>query len=433
MKDIQEKKRLDECLEYFRQRPVYRKIFLKWKEKYASLGRLGGKVVLSGLSKEEKAQLSGFFQKDYTENKTVTISAALFEKCLQDSRFAGITGEELLREYFGQELEVKKEEKQKQLEKRCAFFEGIIETWKGNPGALWIEQVMEKHLAGYELLIQQYGEDSEGLCSILDSFLAAVRRLDENHMEGAENRELLSVFAAKVTGNPHYFDTGTTAEKILTAFLTWHFPENHEGKISGAEDKNRLFYNVGIRKDDLSNDVLVYGIRAWKKDGSLHQGIEGFWKEYEPLRLTLNTLGNIQRVKARQKDIYVVENPAVFSLLIDQIPECTAVCVNGQPRLAALTLLDKLKDSYRLFYAGDYDPEGLLIAQKLKERYGDSFCFWKYEKKWYLQFLSEVELSSQRLKKLDQLYRKELTEIREAMKQEKKAAYQEAMLEIYFE
>ncbi len=96
-----EPKKLTECLDYFRQRPVYEKLFQKFREKYASLGHMGGKVVLSGLTLEEKQQLGGFLQKDYTENKTVTVSAQLLEKRLGESRFYGISGEMLLQAYFG--------------------------------------------------------------------------------------------------------------------------------------------------------------------------------------------------------------------------------------------------------------------------------------------------------------------------------------------
>ena len=35
-----EPKKLTECLDYFRQRPVYEKLFQKFREKYASLGHM---------------------------------------------------------------------------------------------------------------------------------------------------------------------------------------------------------------------------------------------------------------------------------------------------------------------------------------------------------------------------------------------------------
>ena len=46
-----EEKLMQECLQYFRERPVYEKVFQKMRGKYESLGHIGGKVVLTGLSR----------------------------------------------------------------------------------------------------------------------------------------------------------------------------------------------------------------------------------------------------------------------------------------------------------------------------------------------------------------------------------------------
>lgn len=82
-------KDLEECIQYFRQRPVYHKLFVKVWDKYRSLGHFGGTVQLSGLTPEECRQLGGFFQKDFEKKKTVSISAAAMEKALEKSRFSG--------------------------------------------------------------------------------------------------------------------------------------------------------------------------------------------------------------------------------------------------------------------------------------------------------------------------------------------------------
>lgn len=42
-------------------------------------------------------------------------------------------------------------------------------------------------MAGYELLVQQYGEDPEGLCNVLDDFLAEGKRVNENYIEIRES------------------------------------------------------------------------------------------------------------------------------------------------------------------------------------------------------------------------------------------------------
>ena len=50
----------------------------------------------------------------------------------------------------------------------------------------------------------------------------------------------------------------------------------------------------------------------------------------------------------------------------------------------------------------------------------------------YEQNLSDVTLNKRRLKQLDQIFIEELQEIKEDMKYQKKAAYQEIMLEFIY-
>ncbi|MDE6957250.1 MAG: DUF2399 domain-containing protein, partial [Lachnospiraceae bacterium] len=106
----------------------------------------------------------------------------------------------------------------------------------------------------------------------------------------------------------------------------------------------------------------------------------------------------------------------------------TIVCGNGQLRLAVLILMDKFTKDSVFWYAGDFDPEGLLIAQRLKVRFQDRLILWNYHVSWYEKYLSEVELTEKRVKKLEQVYIGELQEMREAMYRKRKAAYQETMI-----
>lgn len=152
----------------------------------------------------------------------------------------------------------------------------------------------------------------------------------------------------------------------------------------------------------------------------------------EPVILTLQTLGSLDRVCTQNgKSVYIVENPAVFSTLVRAWPDAAVICGNGQIRLATLVLLDLFDDETTFFYAGDFDPEGLVIAQRLKERFGERLHFWNYQKKYYEECHSNVVISEKSLKKLEKIYVTELQEIREALRQEKKAAYQETMLKAY--
>ena len=54
MKAEEKQKLMQECLRYFSERPVYEKVFRKMRGKYESLGHIGGKVVLTGLSLQDE-------------------------------------------------------------------------------------------------------------------------------------------------------------------------------------------------------------------------------------------------------------------------------------------------------------------------------------------------------------------------------------------
>ena len=132
---------LEESVLYFKARPVYQKLFMKMRDKYAGLGHVGGTLVLTSLSREEKNQLSGFFQKDYTANKTVTISAKLLEKYLESSKFSELTWEMILEAYFGEPLEVRKEIERTEAERREMYFAEIIDGVSEQNGKEWLKSV----------------------------------------------------------------------------------------------------------------------------------------------------------------------------------------------------------------------------------------------------------------------------------------------------
>ncbi len=72
----------------------------------------------------------------------------------------------LLQAYFGTKLTVKKEEKQKEEEKRNSCFAQILEGQEENPAGKWLKEVLENRGSGYELLMQQYRENSVKLKEI---------------------------------------------------------------------------------------------------------------------------------------------------------------------------------------------------------------------------------------------------------------------------
>lgn len=422
---------LTACVRYFKERKVYDKLFLLMREKYRSLGHFGGSAVLTGLDGEDCRQLGGFFQKNYAGKSSVTISASAMEKALADSRFAALGWEEILQRYFGEELISRKAQKSLEEAKRLRFFSDIAAHTAEGPGREWLCRTLQLRGEGYTLLMKNYRDDPAYLGSTLQQVLHAISKLPLFADEQGE-KELLAVFAARTTKDPHFFDAGTLGEQLLTAFLKYALSFAAGEDTYQTEEKAALLFQAGILKDPLSNYTLAYGIRAYDANGQHHEGVEGFALRREPVQLTLLTLGNLKRVCAREhKRVYIVENPAVFYMLVDQWRDEAVVCGNGQVRLATLVLLDLFDEETRFYYAGDFDPEGLLIAQRLKERYRNRLHLWNYSRSYYEKYKSDVPVSEKSLRKLDKIYFEELQELKEGLLEEKKAAYQESMLQVY--
>ena len=278
----QEDRKLQECIEYFKQRKVYEKLFVKVWDKYRSLGRFGGTVQLSGLDQEECRQLGGFLQKNYAGKDTVSVSASAMEKALEGSRFSGLKWEVVLQGYFQEELLGKKEQRRQEEARKGQFFTGITASCPGNPGALWLQEVFQTKGEGYRLLMEHYRRQPEKLEETLSMLLRAIPRLPFLSSEDrAGAYELTAVFAAKTTGDPHFLDAGTLGEQLLCAFLREHIPGSPGLTEFRAEEKAELFWKAGLLRDELSNNMLVYGVAGQGKDGKPHRGLEGFLTQRE--------------------------------------------------------------------------------------------------------------------------------------------------------
>ena len=422
---------INEAVEYFKKKPVYEKLFNEFKKKYESHGKIGGIAVLTGLSTGDKEDVSGFLMKDFTSEEEVRVSAKLFEKALLKSRFSSLTTLDIITHYFGIKLRTNKEKSEENEGKRAEYLAELTGYTDKAYIKEWLTGVFCTGADGAVVIARSYNADKKELKIILQKLIKAIPMLP--YFQGGKKKELLAVFAAQAAGNPHFFDDNTLAGNLLTAFLRDYFRFGYEDDLSEAENRSNVLFMAGLIKDTLSNDVIAYGIRGRCVDGSLHQGMEGFLHQKEPVKLSLLTLANLEETFTNSVDgrVYIVENPAVFSILTSRFPEKSFICSYGQIRRAVFMLLDLFDKNTVFSYAGDFDPEGLLIAERLKKRYGDRLAFWKYEPELYIKYMSEEKLTNQRIKKLDGVRDNTLLKIAEFMREEGRAAYQESMLEEY--
>lgn len=145
------------------------------------------------------------------------------------------------------------------------------------------------------------------------------------------------------------------------------------------------------------------------------------------VNLNLLNIKNLDKLSTESKEVYVFENPSMLTSLMNlSVP---IIITSRIPNLSLYTILQKLEESNtKIYYNGDFDPEGLLIAEKLKLRFSniELFC---YDALDYNNAKSKEKISSARLKKLDSFNTAELQNIKKILLESKISAYQEQNLD----
>ena len=416
-----------ECLAYFGQSPVWKKVLRGFREKYSSYGRFGGKVVLKNLKSQDIEELEGFFGKSFHGQKSVTVSAEKFRQALEVSRYKNMTPEWLLENFFEEPLLGKQEQKLLRQQEKERIWENFRKSYEGMP----IETVEES--------LKNIVKDSENRELTEWERLLRLGAEIYNHLPYRQSEKLyLAVFAAMLTGNPHAFDNGTADGNFLYQIIQMDM-ESRGIKIEASEifpayKRQKSYLMAGIMLDDISNYAMLYQVQAVKKDGSIHQGMAGFAREQHIVQVPLAVISEWELLRCSQDEIYIVENPSVFAVLCGKEKEENTrrayMCMNGQPRLAGLMVLELLaKSGTKVYYAGDLDPEGILIAQKLSRYYKGEFHYWHMETKDYEKCKSEEVISPKRMKILERITDDRLKPVVERIKAYGTAGYQEMLME----
>ena len=324
------------CIAYFKSNPVWDRVFRGFWEKYRSYGSFSGKVVLQKITAEEVEGLEGFFAKSYHGKKSVTVSAERFSQALLSSRFSNMTPEHLLELYFREKLVGKKEERQLEEQKKDRFLQHWKEKYQGTPVEKVLSELLDVIKAGH---IKNLNEWEQSLMLGAEIYNCFPFRKNET--------KYLAVFATEITGNPHAFDQkgswGTFLYQVIQMELRQRkvFPQKSE--IFPAFFRQRCFLAEGILIDDISNYVMLSHVKAQKKDGDLHTGMEGFWQEDDMVQVPLAVLSKWNSIFCKDNEMYIVENPSVFAgLCAGHTKQVSCMCMNGQPRLAGLVTLDLL-------------------------------------------------------------------------------------------
>ena len=414
-------KTLKECVSYFKNNRGYKNIFQQMREKWRSYGKISGNIILNNPTLEEREAIKKFLG-IVSDNKKIKFKMSDFEKGLKESRFNNVELIELLEEYFQEKIIYQKDEKKIIEEEKIRFFENIREKLKIE--SIYSEEI--KRLLDTIILeksyLFKYGEDNFETERMIFLSLKAV-----NYLSNLDERIKIAILGAEIAKSPHYFDRGSIAGNFLIYLLCLLFDIE---ETKGAENILEVYYKANIEVDSVSNYVACFGIRLYTKIGE-HRAYREFIKNSEEYLVTLSNLSKIEKANSDNKKVFIVENQMVFSYFCECFKNrnISILCTSGQLKTAALILIDMLCEAgCKIYYSGDFDPEGIEIAEKLIQR-DKNIVPWCFLKEDYRRTISENIISNERLKKLDKIENICFKELIEEIKKERKAGYQELLLD----
>ncbi|GIO93732.1 TIGR02679 domain-containing protein [Paenibacillus lactis] len=438
--DSERDQRVAKARVYFSQPGFTRMLKEVWK-RYASLEKTGGHAIVSKANAEECEAINAFFGWYKKPGDDIRVPLAKFERELLGSAFP-FTIAELHEVLIGESLRTKSDRVLLAMREWQALFEAVEAQFAAQGTqprpevAGWLTGLREGRAAGYRTLRELWRDSPEVAQRELthavkawNLLFAGDAALGLGGNDSPSSIIRLPVLAALATGDPHALDRNVPAGRLL--FQVLRSADRGKAFIEGGADSAELidpidpvdpasttepadpdpststdstsppdsdgipgssgvdtleareiYRNAGILDDDISSLVHVY--YPW-----------GEMKE--PYVLTLRQV-EIADALPPVTDLYIVENPAVFSTLVD-LTEYSGysvkamgpmlLCISGPASAAALRLIDRYLEEGmipgRLYYSGDFDVKGIGIGNVLASRYRGQFSAWRFDQKNYLE------------------------------------------------
>ena len=99
---------LEECVLYFKSNKAYKRILTEVKEKYISIGTLGGTIKLENITEDEKKALTDLLGGKFFLKKSNIVKVKDIVEALKFTKFEDVDFYEMLCLYFGEEILIKK-------------------------------------------------------------------------------------------------------------------------------------------------------------------------------------------------------------------------------------------------------------------------------------------------------------------------------------
>ena len=409
----------------------FKRFFEEIRKKYKSYGEVCGNISLKKITKDEVRAFEEL-AKYYKEGQNIKFRIKDLELFFEESKYGKQNLNEILFDYYGKKIKSIKDKKRIELENKKLYFDGILEKNRGKQVESFYKALFLEKQSAYITINNRYKENEFELKKELALLAKALNNLPEK----SGKLKKLALFSEEISGDPHYFDE--TGKHFILLYEGIKFIYGLVDETNKIEERSKILYCAGLLKEGVLNTVAICGFKGIKIDNSRSKIFEAVNEEREYLILTLDNLRGLESIEATSKKIYMVENPSVFSYIFEKIKDSgrkipSIICTSGQLNLTAYQFLEKLKkEGKEIYYSGDLDPEGMLIACNIKKKY-DNVKLWGYNIKNYMENLSGKTITDLSLSKLNNIDSNDLKELVAAMRDKKEAVYQEKFLMALFD
>jgi uncharacterized protein (TIGR02679 family) len=194
----------------------------------------------------------------------------------------------------------------------------------------------------------------------------------------------LTVLAGRVAGSTHALDRGSPLGVLVDRALA--FLAN-AGPVAGRRE---LWARYGVTLDAVSSTTIALNLRT--RGSRLDMLLGAAADAGEPVHVTLRMLRGLDALDTGGALVSVCENRSVIEAVADELGATAAplVCTSGEPSAAGRRLVELLRiGGARLRYHGDFDPEGIGIANGV---IGPGVEPWRFDADAYLAAAARTPL-----------------------------------------
>lgn len=417
------------AINYYKNSSAYRKMCKDLMMKYKRYGRLTGRISLKDYTDKQKVKIADFVGESVADlGSKNDVSVAKIKSAHLDTKYGDYDLAYLASEVTGIGLSVDSDGSKPSKE---AIKETIRDEIRQLLSAVRpdvLDEIMDKIY--YE---NKYKEISLGDIYFLGNAIEKInQRAGQFDGVNFDNYIYLAVFAAEITSNPYEFDEGTVLGDWLFRILALTYGDKPAG-MSYMEYRDRVFEHYGILLDDIFHFLSVNHMLA-RSNGEVNSVWSASCRNQVSWKAPLKHILKMDLIYPELGDaLILVENASVFYILSAMFNSLPIVCFHGKLRKSIWTFMDKLSKDAKVYYAGDFDPEGLKMADDIKQAYGDMIDLSLMRMKYYEGSKPRTKIKPANLDILDKIRDEKLKEVAKAIKDTKLVGHQYNLIEMYVE